>query len=390
MQSIVVTQLLFLKSHGNEEGDEEYLIVDQSPFRVGRRPENDAQISRPDVSGVHAEFRFENDAWWLHDNKSTNGTFLNGKRMTDPICLKIGDIVHFATQGYQVVPSVENAEDLVSTTVLADSADIQGMVELLKIINEQRTYPYFQPLVDLKTNQTIGWESLGRASSATGPLSPGALFRLASQSKVESKLSMRFRDSARHCAECRHCWTSEPTAYLFINIHPAEIHDEGFLESLTEFSKSALKGLYRLVLEMPESWVCNTQEMQVLVKQIRQLGMLVAYDDFGAGQSRLSDLITVPPDFLKLDRQLIASLGSHRVKHGIVKAFVDACRELNVTTLGEGIETEEELAACIEMDIELGQGFLLGRPAPAYGLFNAETTTLPEPCPFVSLKLLDL
>lgn len=384
----MVDQVLILKSHGHEEGGDEYIVVEHSPFTVGRRPENDAQISRPDVSGLHAAFRKNNGAWIISDNKSTNGTFVNGQRIAEPVSLKIGDVIHFATKGYQIVPKIERLDGMVSTTVLADSSDIQGMVDLLKIVNDQRTYPHFQPIIDLATRACVGWEALGRATATSGPILPASLFRLAGQSKFESKLSMRFRESARFCVECGHCWKGQPGEMLFINLHPAEIHDESFLRSLEEFSKSKLRERYRVILEMPESWVCNTQEMQVLVKQIRALGMLVAYDDFGAGQSRIPDLITVPPDFLKLDRQLIASLSAHRVKHSLVKAIVDACRALHVTTLGEGIETEDELTACIDMGIDLGQGFHLSRPLPAYELFGTDRETLPPTCPFVRLDLM--
>lgn len=380
--------VLILKSHGHEVGGDEYIVVEHSPFTVGRRPENDAQISRPDVSGLHAAFRKNSGIWLLSDNKSTNGTFLNGQRITEAVPLKLGDIIHFATKGYQIVPKIERLDGLVSTTVLADSSDIQGMVDLLKIVSDQRTYPHFQPIVDLASRTTVGWEALGRAIATSGPILPASLFRLAGQSKFESKLSIRFRESARFCVECAHCWKTNPGDMLFINLHPAEIHDDGFLESLEEFSRSTLLQRFQVILEMPESWVCNTQEMQVLVKEIRQLGMFVAYDDFGAGQSRIPDLITVPPDFLKLDRQLIASLGAHRVKHSLVLAIVNACRELNVTTLGEGIETEDELKACIDMGIDLGQGFYLCRPKPAYDLFHADRDTLPPTCPFIRLDLM--
>ena len=140
---------------------------------------------------------------------------------------------------------------------------------------------------------------------------------------------------------------------------------------------------------MPETWISNTEQVRSLAEKVRALGIKVAYDDFGAGQSRLAELIAVPPDFLKLDRELVTGLGDNQVKQRLVKAIVNACQDLNVTTLAEGIETPEELQACLDLRIDLGQGFLLGSPQPAYEIFDTDVTTLVDTCPFVQLNIIN-
>lgn len=381
---------LILKAHGVDA--DEFIVIEQSPFLVGRRPENHAHIPRPDVSGAHAEILFENGFWWVYDKQSTNGTFINGRRISERTALQVGDIVYFATKGYQIVTSADEIDRVVenthSTKVLPDSTEIKATMELLEIVNDHRTYPHFQPIVDLTTNRTLGWEALGRASSSRGPVGVGPLFWLAAQNHLEYQLSQEFRQSALHCAKCRFCWPQVRGACLFFNLHSAEINDQQFYSVLDSLARSDLKNYYRFVIEMPESLVCHASEMQRLVKMIRDRGMYVAYDDFGTGQSRISDLINVPPDFLKLDRQLISKLLTHRVKHGLVKAIVEACRELRVKTIGEGIETQEELAACVDLGINLGQGYYLCRPKPAYELFRMTPQEMPADCPFVQLKLI--
>ena len=381
-------EALILKAQGTDAENAEYIVVDQSPFRVGRRPENHAQIAQSDVSGAHAEFRFERDNWCLVDQRSTNGTFVNGKRIAGNVTLNVGDILHFATKGYQIVPRIEPKEGFSETKVLPDSSEIKGTMDLVHIINDQKTFPVYQPIIDLATDETVGWESLGRAFTSEGLVSPGTLFWFADQNKVQSKLSRRLSESAQFCAECRHCWTTPRGSFLFFNLHAAELVATDFLDWLDRFSRCNLRKWYQLVIEIPESLVCNTEEMQRLVREIRKRGVLVAYDDFGAGQSRIPDLISVPPDFLKLDRQLIASIGSNRIKKSLVKAIVDACVDLHVRTIGEGIETYDELEACTELQIDLGQGFLLFRPQRAYELFGADISTLPDHCPFVRFRLL--
>lgn len=379
--------ILILNPHGGEGESGQYVVIDRSPYRVGRRPDNDLQLLRPDVSGLHAEFRHENDGWLLIDHGSTNGSFVNGNRIAHPATLRTGDLVHFGGAGYEILPDGEANEDYLNTKVVPDhGSKIRSIVDLHRVISQRRGYPVFQSIHELRERRVVGWEALGRAATSD-PIGPGILFELAEGNNLAIDLSRTFRHSAMHCVHCHHCWLDEP-AYLFLNLHPAEILGPTFESILIEIQKSEARRQYRIVVEIPESLVCKTEDMQIWVQRIRNHDLLVAYDDFGRGQSRIPDLIEVPPDFLKLDRDLIAGLPHNRVKNDLVKALVDACSKLHVRTLGEGIETEEEFEACLSMGIEFGQGYLLGRPSPAHALFEEDRSTLPSDCPFLTLGLL--
>lgn len=379
---------LTLRPHRNGDGHDQHIVVTSTPFRVGRRPENDVQILRPEISGRHAVLTYADGCWFIADEKSTNGTFVNGGRIQSATKLQLGDTIHFASLGYQVVDGVDDFEHLANQTqVVGLTTDIQQTMSLISILNEQRTFPMFQPVVDLRNGRSVGWEALGRAVANDQALAADSLFGLAGRNRVERKLSQQFRRSATYCASCRFCWPEE-RGYLFINLHPTEIHDKDFLIALEELADSGLDKWYRVVIEVPEAWVGQSGEMEGLVKEIRNFGMVVAYDDFGAGQSRISDLLNVPPDFLKLDRGLVTQLGDQPVKQGIVRAIVSACRDLKVRTIGEGIETAGELTACRELGVDLGQGFALTYPMRAYDLFQVKPAQLTPECLFVQLDLL--
>lgn len=367
------------------------VVVDHSPFLVGRNSGSNLQLAHGAVSGLHAEIVYDGDGWWIVDRGSTNGTFVNGDRVEARMRVQVGDLVHFAKFGYEVMPAVqyttEEEPPPITTHVLTDSGDIKGMVDLFNIVSDQHTYPLFQPVVRLDGYEAYGWEALGRGVWADGPISPGRLFKLASQNEVEAQLSDRFRDSTVQCALCKHCWPEREKPHLFFNLHPAEADPDHYGRMLGVLGESRLQDSYRIVLEIHESLVADTDTMKRLVHSARARNVQVAFDDFGAGQSRLHDLVNVPPDFLKLDRSLVVDLAKERVKHGLVKAIVEACRELEVITLAEGIETDEELTACAEMGVDLGQGYLLGRPQSPFALFGADTATLPRTCPFVRLDV---
>ena len=366
-------------------------VVDHSPFLVGRHSDSNLQLAYAAVSGQHAEIVYDGDGWWIVDCGSTNGTFVNGGRVEERARVEVGDLVHFETFGYEIVPAVASTTEddslAIPTHALTSSVDIKGMSDLFNIVREQHTYPLFQPIVALHNRETYGWEALGRGVWADGPISSGRLFYLASQNAVEAQLSERCRDSAVHCAVCRHCWPERRAPHLFFNVHPAEADQEHYDQLLAVLGESTLQQSYRIVLEIHESLVVDTDTMKRLVDSAHEHNVLVAFDDFGAGQSRLHDLVNAPPDFLKLDRSLVTDLAEARVKQGLVKAIVDACRELDVTTLAEGIETEDGLSVCKDMGVDLGQGYLLGRPQSPFALFSADTSALSRTCPFVRLDV---
>ena len=172
------------------------VVVDHSPFLVGRHSDSSLQLADAAVSGQHAEIVYDGDGWWIADCGSTNGTFVNGARIDARARVEVGDLVHFATFGYEIVPvtksTAEEDSPAILTHVLTSSVDIKGMADLFNIVRDQHTYALFQPIVALANHVTYGWEALGRGVWADGPISSGSLFYHASQNAVEAQLSERF------------------------------------------------------------------------------------------------------------------------------------------------------------------------------------------------------
>ena len=196
------------------------VVVDHSPFLVGRQSDSSLQLAHAAVSGRHAEIVYDGDGWWIVDCGSTNGTFVNGGCVDARARVEVGDLVHFATFGYEIVPAMQSTTEedspAIPTHVLTSSVDIKGLAELFNIVRDQHTYPLFQPVFVLANHETYG----GRRWGAGCAISSGRLFHLASRNAVEAQLSERFRDSAVQCAVCRHCWPERTAPHLFFNLHP--------------------------------------------------------------------------------------------------------------------------------------------------------------------------
>jgi EAL domain-containing protein (putative c-di-GMP-specific phosphodiesterase class I) len=100
--------------------------------------------------------------------------------------------------------------------------------------------------------------------------------------------------------------------------------------------------------------------------------MKLAYDDFGAGQARLNELVEARPDYLKFDRKLIAGLdAANKNRQQLLESLVLMSRQLGIVTLAEGIETAGEAEACRRVGFELMQGYYFGRPISKPGIIAA-------------------
>ena len=120
-----------------------------------------------------------------------------------------------------------------------------------------------------------------------------------------------------------------------------------------------------LVLEIHESTLARPDYIAALRERLSEINVGLAYDDFGSGQSRLLELAEAPPHYLKFDRCFITGIEkAPPTRRRFLGALVEACRELRVKTVAEGVETEGEAEACRAVGFTHAQGYLFGRPAP--------------------------
>lgn len=131
-----------------------------------------------------------------------------------------------------------------------------------------------------------------------------------------------------------------------------------------------------ITLEIHEAAVTDVETMRELRKNLVDLKIGLAYDDFGAGQNRLTELVEVRPDYLKFDMGLIRDihLASEKRQH-MLQTLVRMALDLGIVPLAEGIESEEEGRVCSALGFQLAQGFFYGRPAPARYIAGAESAS---------------
>lgn len=339
-------------------GPVEVTHIERATVRVGRSGDVTLRINRPTVSSLHAEVFVRDGELWLRDLNSTNGSYVNGTPVTGEMQLERGDLVQFADVAFRV-GCLEDSLSLNSKTVAASTYDeALSLVQFDRLMQHRSVIPHFQPIVALPDLEVVGYEVLGR-SRHYGLESPKDMFLAASQLNQEGELSELLRCVGTHEGEA-----IDGNPRLFLNTHPVELVTCGLLDSLEQLRK--LHPHQRITLEVHEAAVTDVTMMDKLRQRLTELDMGLAYDDFGAGETRLIQLANVSPDCVKFDMHMIRNihLASPRQRQ-LLSTLVAMVRDFGSAALAEGVETESEHEVCCEIGFEFGQGYFYGKPQPA-------------------------
>ncbi|MGZ5301925.1 MAG: EAL domain-containing protein [Actinomycetota bacterium] len=210
----------------------------------------------------------------------------------------------------------------------------------------------YQPIVDLRGREVIGWEALARFHSL--PLRPpNEWFAAAVELELGVQLEMMAIESAM---------TGLPLlpagAYLSVNCSPrAAMSPE--LAALIDGNAS------RMVIEITEHEAIEDYAvLAAALEGSREHGVRVAIDDAGAGFASLRHTLLLRPDIVKVDTSLTRNIDGDRAKRALTSALVSFGEEMGIAIIAEGIETREELDVLVALGVPFGQGFYLAEPAP--------------------------
>lgn len=351
-------------------------VLSAYPCRVGREIDNDLVLQTPGLSRHHAELHLDvSGRLRLIDLDSSNGSFVNRERITGAALLSAGDVLHFATVEFRLQQESDGSSSFLKsmideeggrTVLVAADSMLPGHFvpkerQFLELLAGHGLSAAIQPIVLADDRSLFAWELLGRGTHPELPGSPIHLFNLAALMQREAELSAALREyGVRALAGHARRYPDTP---LFVNTHPKETFEQGFLDSL-ERLQAEFPHL-PLVIEIHENAVMEVDRMRGLAGRLHAMGLQFAYDDFGAGQARLNELCEVPPSFVKFDMGLIH--GIHRAserKQKVVADLVRLVHELGSMALAEGVEDQGDIEVCRQMGFELIQGYLTGRPGP--------------------------
>jgi diguanylate cyclase (GGDEF)-like protein len=232
----------------------------------------------------------------------------------------------------------------------------------------------FQPLIDFKGGELIGFEALLRWPEGWEPQSPATFIPVAEEAGLIVPIGAWVLKTA--CNEAA-AW-AKPLK-IAVNLSPLQFSYGDIVAVVDEVLMSSGLDPCRLELEVTESlWLQNTETVLDQLARLRSRGISIALDDFGTGYSSLAYLWKFPFDKVKVDRSFVTQMEIDPKAAAIVDTVVALGRTLDLTITAEGVETPEQAKALKDAGCDQGQGYLFGRPlsaAAAIELINSSDST---------------
>ena len=220
----------------------------------------------------------------------------------------------------------------------------------------------YQPEVDLQTSEVVAVEALLRWRLPEGRLvSPVEFLAVAEQSGLIMEISDWVLRSAVSAAAEWHR-TGWSNARVAVNVSSRQLLDNRFVDYLASLLKEHELPTRCIEIELTENVLQTGAATVEALKRLRASGVAIALDDFGTGYSSLASLEQLPLTRVKLDRSLIAGLGSSPRATAISRGIISLCRDLGLQVTAEGIEHTEQLAALSQYNTLTLQGYLISRP----------------------------
>jgi diguanylate cyclase (GGDEF)-like protein len=312
-----------------------------------------------------------------------------------PASISIG-LVHTTEAAAAPLDLLQNADGAMYRAKARGRAQVQPFTAEIRTAAEQRLdlrralrqalscdelEVRYQPQVDLVTGSLAGvealpdWERPGKA-----PLTPARFMAIAEESGLIVPIgSWVIRRAAEQLAQ----WDAElgwPAPRIAVKVSPGQFGPGGLADTLRRTADSVGVDPGRFVVEITESSLWTEEEpLRRALNRLKRLGVTVSIDEFGSGHSSLAHLRRLPVDELKIDRSLLHGLGDSRRDREIVTAVLHMGRALGLRTVADGVDTDEQMGALLELGCCIGQGELFGAPAPATRMLTFLRAPLPRP-----------
>ncbi len=236
--------------------------------------------------------------------------------------------------------------------VFAEREFEASLDRLADVIARQRIHIAYQPIVDLSTDVTVGFEALARFL-AEPARAPDKWFEDAHTVSKGAELELLAVRNAIDGIE-----RLGPHTYLSLNASPCTILDGALERTLAGASPE------RLVLELTEH--APVEEYEALIAALASLrgaGLKLAIDDAGSGYASFRHILQLHPDIIKLDQSLIRDIDLDQGRRALAMGLITFAKETGCMVVAEGVENEHELAVLKSLGVDAAQGYLLGRPA---------------------------
>ncbi|MEA3523180.1 MAG: EAL domain-containing protein [Campylobacterota bacterium] len=240
----------------------------------------------------------------------------------------------------------------------AYETNLKIATKIRRAIENSGIVPYFQPIVDNKTDKIAKFEVLARLIDEDGNiLSPQNFISIAKKIKVYNLITRSIIEKSFEIFK--------NNEYSFsINLSIDDIMNQEIYNFIISMLKKSNIG-HRVVFELLESeQITDYKKVSRFITEVRRYGSKVAIDDFGTGFSNFFYLTKIDPDYIKIDGSLIKDIDSDANVRVIVQTMIDFASKMNIQTIAEYVHSSTVLSEVKNMGIDYSQGFYIDKPKP--------------------------
>jgi EAL domain-containing protein (putative c-di-GMP-specific phosphodiesterase class I) len=229
-------------------------------------------------------------------------------------------------------------------------------LEIQSVSIDDQFFHHYQPIYDIQRWEVFGYESLFRTGNSS---SPEEAFNNAKIKKMLYELDSR----SIHKASLSYAQAGYLTKYnhLFLNVFPSTLTNPLFPTFVNKIINENGFSCQQIILEINEGEIAELDIIKNVIIYLKNLGIAIAIDDFGKGNSSIKSLIELSPDFVKLDRYFMDDLTEKKLD--MIQYLLHFCKKHNSNLIIEGIEEKASLALLKSIGVQYAQGYLLGRPS---------------------------
>jgi len=239
-----------------------------------------------------------------------------------------------------------------------DLATLACIDRVERALAEERLVLHAQPIVDLRSGETVHYELLLRMREPDGKLiAPGEFLPVAERYALIGEIDWWVIKQATQIAGMG--------CPVHLNISARSVGDLDVLEHIERCIEQCSVAPGSLVFEITETAIVEDERAaRMFAERLHELGCKIALDDFGTGYGSLTYLKQIPVDYLKLDIEFVRDLVTNSASRHVVEAVIALARDFHVETVAEGIEDAAALELLCELGVDFAQGFFLARPTP--------------------------
>ena len=239
--------------------------------------------------------------------------------------------------------------------------------ELRHAISLQELFVVYQPVVDMQTQRTIGFEALVRwRHPELGLVYPQEFIAIAEETNLIRDLGgFVLEEACRSFGRWRAELGDQAPTKLSVNLSRAQLLQPDIVERVREILHRTGFDPKHLMFEITESLAAMDERVRNRLLQLKNLNVVLALDDFGTGYSSLSSLHLLPIDVIKIDKSFVNLIEESPHHQVLVEATVRVARSLGMRTIAEGIETGGQLQILKALQCDEGQGYLFSKPLHA-------------------------